>query len=113
MMCETLHIPLAIAGEGSIHVCMDEIPTITIYSRGHPLETIILGMNKLNMGQVDAALEIYAEHNGTVVGSILGVTNDATVFTPTENWTRDLGFDDNTVHFVTWEEIRSLLGIKP
>jgi hypothetical protein len=113
MMYETLHIPLAIAGEGSIHVCMDEIPTITIYSRGHPLETIILGMNKLNMGQVDAALEIYAEQHGTVVGTILGVTNDSAVFTPTENWTRDLGFEDNTVHFVTWEDIRSLLSIKP
>lgn len=113
MMCETLHIPLAIAGAGSIHVRMDEIPTITIYSRGHPLETIILGMNKLDMGQIDSALEIYAEQNATVVGTVLGVTNDAAVFTSVINWDQHSNPDPADIHFVTWEEIRSLLGIDP
>ena len=113
MMCETLHIPLAIAGEGSIHVCMDEIPTITIYSRYNPMEQIILATQGLNHTYVDKALVLYAEQHDTHVGTILGVTMNAAVFTPVENWTRDLGFEDNTVHFVTWEEIRSLIGIEP
>ena len=112
MICETLHIPLAIADEGSIHVCMDEIPTITIYTRGHPLETRILGMQDLTREQVGKALELYAKQHDTVVGTVLGVTAGAVVFTPVTNWNRNSNPEPADIHFIPWEKIRELLGIK-
>ena len=102
---------LAIPGEGSVHVRMDEIPTITIYTRGHPLEAMILGMQDLTIEQVDEALELYAQKHYTVVGTVLGVTTDAAVFTPVTDWSRDTNPEPADIHFIPWEEIRTLLGI--
>ncbi len=92
---------------------MDEIPTITIYTRGHPLEETILGMQDLTREQIDKALELYAGQHNTVVGTILGVTADAAVFTPVTNWDRHSNPEPADIHFIPWKEIRTLLGIKP
>lgn len=88
---------------------MDKIPTVTIYKRGSPLEATILGMQKLSMAQVDAALEVYAKQHDTVVGTVLGVTNDAAVFTSASEWRLDHNPEPDDIHFVSWEEIRTLL----
>ncbi len=91
---------------------MDDIPTITIYTRGHPLEAMILGMQDLTSEQVDAALELYAKQHDTVVGTVLGITTDAAVFTPITDWDRHSNPEPADIHFVPWEEIRVLLGIQ-
>ncbi|HRK98633.1 MAG TPA: hypothetical protein PLE43_09190 [Alphaproteobacteria bacterium] len=46
---------------------MDEIPTITIYTRGHHLEAMIIGMQDLPREQVDEELELYAKQHDAVV----------------------------------------------
>ncbi|MGN7439365.1 MAG: hypothetical protein ACTHOO_12065 [Alcanivorax sp.] len=92
---------------------MDEIPTITIYTRGHPLETMILGIQDLTREQVGEALRLYAQQHDTVVGTILGVTVNAAVFTPITDWDRHNNPEPADIHFIPWEEIRTLLGIKP
>lgn len=111
--CENLHNLLAFHLKGSLHVFMDEIPTVTIYTRGSPLEAMILGMHKLSMAEVDAALELYTEQHDTVVGTVLGVTNDAAVFTSATDWRRDHNPEPADIHFVPWEEIHTLLAHDP
>ncbi|MCB9983629.1 MAG: hypothetical protein H6861_08180 [Rhodospirillales bacterium] len=91
---------------------MDEIPTITTYTRGHPLETMILGMQDLTIGQMDEALELYAKQHDTVVGAVLGVTTDAAVFTPMADWARQSNPEPAGICFVSWDEIRALLQIE-
>lgn len=88
---------------------MDDIPTITIYTRGHAFEKMILGMQNMSLEQVDEALELYAQRRNTVVGTVLGVTTEAAVFTQVTGWSRDKNNEPADIHFVTWEEIRSLL----
>ncbi|MCB9980753.1 MAG: hypothetical protein H6863_06435 [Rhodospirillales bacterium] len=91
---------------------MDEIPTITIYTRGHPLEAMILGMQDLTSKQVDEALKLYAQKHDTIVGTMLGVTANTAVFTPVADWNRDTNPEPADIHFVPWGEIRRLLQSK-
>lgn len=90
---------------------MDEIPTITIYSRYNPMEQIILATQGLSREQVDEALALYATQHSTEAGTILGVTMEAAVFTPVENWSRDNNNEPAPICFVPWDEIRRLLNI--
>ena len=112
-MCETLHIPLAIAEERSIHVCMDEIPTITIYSRGHAGETDILQQQGLSRSDVENALTRYGALQEAPPCVLLGVSNFAVVFTFADTWDPDRKTDPADIHFLSWKMIKSLLGIKP
>ena len=112
-MCETLHIPLAIAGEGSIHVCMDEIPTITIYSRGHAGETDILQQHRLSRCDVEHALARYGALQEAEPCVLLGVSDFAVVFTFADTWDPDRKTDPADIHFLSWDVIKSLLGIEP
>lgn len=73
----------------------------------------MLGMQDLTREQVDEALELYAKQHDTIVGTVLGVTTDAAVFTPVTNWDRHTNPEPADIHFVSWEEIRTLLGIDP
>lgn len=112
-MCETLHIPLAIAGEGSIHVCMDEIPTITIYSRGHAGEAGILQQHGLSRSDVENALVRYGALQEADPCILLGVSDFAVVFTFADTWDPDRKTDPADIHFLSWEMIKSLLDINP
>ncbi len=91
---------------------MDEIPTITIYTRNDLLESIILHLENLDTTQIDNALMIYAEQHGTVVGTVIGVTTRGAVFTPMTDWDRNSNLEPADIHFVPWDMIRALLGIK-
>ena len=112
MICETLHIPLAIAGEGSIHVCMDEIPTITIYSRGHAGETDILQQHGLSRSDVEHALARYSALHDLEPCILLGVSDFAVFFTFSEEWD-PTKHNDSEVRLLFWDVIHMLLGIKP
>ena len=92
---------------------MKEITTVTIYTRGSPLEAKLLGMHKLSLAQMDTALTLYAEQHDTVVGTMLGVTNDAAVFTSATDWHRDHNPEPADIHFVSWGEIHALLAQDP
>lgn len=69
-------------------------------------------MQDLTIEQVNEALELYAQQHGIVVGTVLGVTVNATVFTPVMDWNRDTNPEPADIHFIPWEEIRTLLGIQ-
>jgi len=101
---------LAISNEASVHVHMDEIPTITIYSHHKPMEQIILATQSLSYEQVNEALALYAEQHDTIVGTVIGVSMRAAVFTPVKNWGRD-NKEPASIYFVSWDEIQTLLNI--
>ncbi len=97
--------------KGSVHAAMDEIPTITIHSRHKPMEQIILATQGLSHEQVNEALTLYAEQHDTIVGTVIGVSMEAAVFTPVENWDRDNNKEPASIYFISWDEIQTLLNI--
>lgn len=114
MACEFLHIPLAIPVEPGLHVRMDndDVPFIQIFTRYSPGETLILGVQGLSIVQMEEALALYAARHNTSVGTILGVTVQGAIFTPTKNWQRGQNTEPTPVRIVTWNEMRALLDIK-
>lgn len=89
---------------------MDEIPTIQVFKRYRPMEVIVLATQGLDRSQVDEALEKYAQIHDLEVGTILGVTMGAAVFTPVPDWDHEDNPDPADVYFVEWETIHIILG---
>lgn len=84
-----------------------------VHGSGSPGEAALLAANKLTKDEVAAALKLYAEKEQEIIGTILGVSLDGVVYTPTENWHQAMKGAFADIGIVPWIYIQELLGRAP
>lgn len=94
---------------------MAEIPTYRIHTPGSLGEAELLAVHGLSRKQAEMVLGLYVAREGTVVGTVLGVSIDGVIFTPVADWQPDMPASDNftDITIVPWQTIRDLLASIP
>jgi len=89
------------------------INTYQVHSSGSAGEAALLAVNKLTKDQIADALQIYAKRETVIIGTILGISIDGVIFTPTENWHPNMSDAFTDIGIVPWIQIHELLGNVP
>lgn len=89
------------------------VDTYQVHSSGSAGEAALLAVNKLTKNQIGDALRIYAKRENAIIGTILGVSVDGVIFTPTENWRPNMLDAFTDIGIVPWIQIHELLGNVP
>lgn len=89
------------------------VDTYQVHGSGSAGEAALLAVNKLTKDKIGDALRIYAKRENAIIGTILGVSVDGVIFTPTENWRPNMPDAFTDIGIVPWIQIHELLGNVP
>jgi hypothetical protein len=86
---------------------------MTIHQISSPQAAVLLALQKLTRGQIDAALAVHREAHGARIGTVIGIANAGIIYSHEVNWSPDMPDALDDLCIVPWVFVHELLGNVP